>query len=472
MLDTHLLVSLLFLCNLAFVACGDDAPGPADTSAQVDASETTSDASSDDTEVALSDTNLPDETAVPDDTTMPVDTIAPDDTTTPVDTITTDDTTVPDDTTTPADTSVPDDTRVPDDTDGPEIDTVEVEVVAPQPRLALVGPDGPLADGDVIDAGDQEVGVPFVRTYTITNDGDEVLKVSAVTFPKAAPLNCEQELSTPPAASVPPGGSTDFEIAATVLAAGAANCPFTIASDDPDTSLLTVDVNATGVEPTPAVKKAATATCGASSGFGFLVAVLADMTYDGTLVTTNTRIDNCWLTVEVGTQPGGTLVNEAADTASCNTLSCTEGNEECRAFGGVPYSAGAAVTVSMSDPLLGGTVSHVFPKAPGTLTRSSVGAGVSRGAPLTITTAGGVAGTLTLVTINQENVDGQTTLVCDFPAESASVTIPTNLLDLFHDGPFNLLVDTRVQAFEVANGYDVALVVVNSTLPQQSTFVP
>ncbi len=346
------------------------------------------------------------------------------------------------------------------------------EIVEPMPQVAISGPDGPLDPNGIDDAGEQPVGVPFARSYTIVNDGDAPLKVSGVTLLKAVPLNCEQELSTPPDPVVEAGQATTFEVTSTVLDEGPASCPFTVATDDPDHPSFSIEITATGVASGPVVKKAASATCGATAGFGILVATLADFTEDGTLVTTNTPIDNCWLTTQVGTLPGGTTVNNAADSASCGALSCTESGELCRAVGAVPAAAGAPVTVSMTDTLLGGTVSHDFPKAPGTLTRSSVGASVSRGAPLTLTTSGGLADTLTLVTIQQDNDDGQTTVICEFPAESPSVTIPTNILAHFHDGPFNLLVDTRVQAFSVHNGYDVVLVVVNSTLPQQSSFVP
>ncbi len=343
---------------------------------------------------------------------------------------------------------------------------------APTPKIELAGPSGPLGADGSDDAGEQPAGTPFVRTYTITNSGDGPLTITGVTLLKAPPLNCEQALSADPDPIVPAGETTTFDITTTVLDEGPANCPFVVASDDPDSPSFRVDVAATGIAPTPQVDKAATATCGATAGFGILVATLADFTPDGTLVTTDTQIGDCWLTTQVGTLPGGTSVNNAADSATCGSLSCSESSELCRAIGSAPAGAGATVTVTMTDTLLGGTVSHTFPKAPGTLTRQAVGGSVSRGAPLTFTTSGGVADTLTLVTIQQDNVDGQTTVICEYPAESSSVTIPTSILGHFHDGAFNLLVDTRVQAFSEQNGYDVVLVVVNSSLPQQSSFTP
>ena len=349
--------------------------------------------------------------------------------------------------------------------------TYLVTVRQAEPRLELTGPDGPLVDGATADVGDQDVGVPFTRAYVIANTGTKALAVTGITMLKAAaPLNCEQTLSLEPADSVAPGDTTTFEISATVLDEGPANCPFVVATDDPDAPSFRVDVAAVGVAP--AVKKSAAAICGIASGFGYFTGVLADFTPDGTLVTTNTPMGNCMLTTQVGTIPGGTTVNEGADAATCGSLSCAENNNVCQAFGAAPYAAGASLTVSMTDPLLGGLVTHTFPKAPGTLTRAPVGASVSRSAPLTFTTSGGVAGTLTLVTIQQQNPDGQTTVICEYPADSASITVPTSILGLFHDGAFTLLVDTRVQAFSVNGGYDVVLGAVNSTTPQQSSFSP
>ena len=241
-----------------------------------------------------------------------------------------------------------------------------------------------------------------------------------------------------------------------------------------------VEVTPEVTEPT--VKKAGTVTCAGTQVQSFtasvITGVLNDFTADGSLVTTDTVIDNCTVTTQVGTLPGGTAVIHASDRATCNALSCNEAPSAagpvCQGIntGGLPYTSGGAVTLTMEDELLDGVVSHTFPKGPGFLTRSDIGASVSRGGPLSLTTSGGIAGTLTLVTIQQDNVDGQTTVICEFPADSRSVTIPASILGLFHDGDFNLLVDTRVQAFADNNGYAIALVVVNSTLPQQSTFAP
>jgi len=352
----------------------------------------------------------------------------------------------------------------------PETIDVAPEVSA-TPHIVLRGPNGPISGSD--DAGEHEAGVAFVRTYTITNSGTAPLTVSGVTFPKAGvPTNCEQTLTDAPDEVIAVDATTTFTIAATLPDEGEANCPFIVGSDDPDMSALTVDVAASGIAAPQTIKYAATATCGINSGFGILVGVLADFSADGTLVTTDTPVANCIVTTQVGILPGGTTVNHGADSATCGNLSCTENNNLCSGFGGAPFTAGGAVTVTMTDVLLGGPVTHTFPVAPGVLNRAAIGASKSRSAPLTFTTSGGVAGTLTLVTIHQDNPDGQTTAICEFPAESASVTVPTSILGLFHDGAFDLLVDTRVQAFSVANGYDVALVVVNSSLPQQSSFTP
>lgn len=355
------------------------------------------------------------------------------------------------------------------------MDTSMITVTAPAtPNIAVSSTNGPLTAGGTDAGGSHTFGVPFTRTFTITNTGTAALTVN-VTFPSsAAPSNCTQTLSDPPDPSVAPGGMTTFDIDTTITAAGAANCPFQVNSNDPDTAAFRIDVTATGTPATPTVKKSATVTCGITSGFGIIVGTLSDFTSDGSVTTTNTTLGNCTETLQVGTLPGGTNVVNAADSAVCGALSCTQAGTMCSNFGGAPFTAGAAFTTSITDTLLGGTATQPFTTAPGTLTRSSVGGAQSRSAPLTMTTTGGVANTLTLVTIQQQlpAAGGQRTVICEFAANSASVTIPPSILGRFNDGAFDLLVDTRVQAFQVVNGYDIAFVGVNSTMPQQSSFTP
>src|SRR5690606_21431481 len=72
-----------------------------------------------------------------------------------------------------------------------DVGEVDVSEVVGTPKLALAGPGGAIVGG-VDDAGEQTPGVPFVRTYVITNTGDATLHIDAVRALKAAPLNCDQ----------------------------------------------------------------------------------------------------------------------------------------------------------------------------------------------------------------------------------------------------------------------------------------
>ncbi len=370
------------------------------------------------------------------------------------------------------------------ETDTTVTDTNSSEVVAAAPALALAGPGGAILAG-ADDAGGHEVWVAVVRSYVITNEGTAPLFIAGVTPLTAEALNCELSLASAPDGVIAPGQSTSFDVALTLLDEGAALCPFVVASDDPTNAELRVDVTGTGLPSTLPAKRVASLICsvgettflGSSLILTTLLATLTETRLDGSLVTTEEAVDGCSITTHVGTLPGGRQVVHAADSASCNTLSCVEapqpnGQHRCRAtLDGMPFNAGGSVTVSLDDELLASPASHTFAAAPGFLTLLEPSGAITRGAPLQLTIVNGVAGTFTQVRVEQDNELGRTSAVCEFPAQSSPVTIPSSVLQRFDDGDFKLYVDMRVrQVSEDPDGYTVDLGVAGFVLPQRSSY--
>ena len=389
----------------------------------------------------------------------------------------------------PADVTVDTDATVAD-AGGEDVtfaDTEVIEEVVTAPRLALAGPDGAIADG-ADDAGQHEVYVAFTRAYVITNRGDAPLLIEAVTLLEADALGCELNLASEPAAVVAPGESSAFDIELLLLAEGAAGCAFVIDSNDPTTASLRVDIAAVGTPSTLPAQRIARAYCSAGQttilGGGItstsVTGTLTETLLDGSLVTTAETFDNCVLTTQVGTLPGGRETVRAADSASCGTLSCTEGpgpngTNRCRGVvEGTPYDIGASVTMTIDDPLLDGPVSHMFTKAPGFMTLIEHADNISRSAPLSLSVYDGITDTFTQVRIQQDNTDGTTIAVCEFPAKTSPVTIPSSILQRFHDGAFRLYAEMFVRHVVDNAGYRVEFTVLAFSLPQKSayTFAP
>jgi MYXO-CTERM domain-containing protein len=83
-------------------------------------------------------------------------------------------------------------------------------------------------------------GGAVARTFTIRNDGVTNLNVGAISF--ANQLNCTVALTTAPAATVAPAGTSDFTITITPDAAGWLSFDMAIASDDADENPYDVHV--------------------------------------------------------------------------------------------------------------------------------------------------------------------------------------------------------------------------------------
>jgi len=125
--------------------------------------------------------------------------------------------------------------------DGPVLtDSASIAItVVEQPEITL------LREGVVISSGGGDnawgpAGTAIVRTYAIRNDGITALNVGGVTF--ANESNCTATLTTPPAATVAPGATSDFTITITPVATGSFSFDFAIASDDADENPYNVQV--------------------------------------------------------------------------------------------------------------------------------------------------------------------------------------------------------------------------------------
>jgi C1A family cysteine protease len=114
--------------------------------------------------------------------------------------------------------------------------------------VSIANGDGAPTTGDHTDFGEADMfGGTVVRTFTIANTGSGTLSLSgtplvAVSGPAAA----EFTLTSPPASSVGPGGSTTFQITFDPGMIGTRTATLSIASDDPDETPYTFAVQGTG----------------------------------------------------------------------------------------------------------------------------------------------------------------------------------------------------------------------------------
>ncbi len=91
---------------------------------------------------------------------------------------------------------------------------------------------GAVADGGTDTVTGAVAGTASTLTYTITNSGTAAL---TITIPVAAPgtlTNCTASITTQPAASTAPAGTTSLVVSVTPTAAGAFSCTITFANND------------------------------------------------------------------------------------------------------------------------------------------------------------------------------------------------------------------------------------------------
>jgi hypothetical protein len=120
------------------------------------------------------------------------------------------------------------------------------------PNIAVTGNSLCITDGDntpsltdFTDFGQQLDATPVVRTFTIQNTGTGTLNItgSAITGANAGDFT----ITTPPASSVAPAGSTTIQVSFLAGALGARTATLEITSDDGDESPFNFSIQGTGV---------------------------------------------------------------------------------------------------------------------------------------------------------------------------------------------------------------------------------
>jgi hypothetical protein len=103
-----------------------------------------------------------------------------------------------------------------------------------------------------LDFGTVEVGTNMTLTTTISNEGDSDLTVSSLSITGSTDF-AVNEVSSTTIFTVAPGASVDVLVDYTPGEAGDDAGVLEISSDDPDTSLLSVDIAGSGLVPGPAI---------------------------------------------------------------------------------------------------------------------------------------------------------------------------------------------------------------------------
>ena len=116
----------------------------------------------------------------------------------------------------------------------------------PQPQLAIIAPDAsPLIDGtSVVDIGSIGIGQSSPQTFTLRNDGDAVLSITAVTVTGS---NSSEFTCSALPSSLAAAGSTTFTVTFTPSAPGMRTAAVHITSNDPDESPFDIALNGTGL---------------------------------------------------------------------------------------------------------------------------------------------------------------------------------------------------------------------------------
>ncbi len=151
------------------------------------------------------------------------------------------------------------------------------------PEIVVTGNSLSITDGDTTpslldftDFGPSAIGVGITRTYTIQNTSATAsLVIGAITFSGAGAANFA--VTTPPAGSVPAGGSTTFVVTFTPALGGLSTATLSMVTNDTDENPFNYAVQGTGVGPEMDVQGNAT-----SIADGDVTPSLADWTDYGT----------------------------------------------------------------------------------------------------------------------------------------------------------------------------------------------
>jgi len=114
---------------------------------------------------------------------------------------------------------------------------------APAPEADLLQGGGPIPSGGGFDFGSTTTGVPLNATFEIQNNGSADLTISKTKAPKG------YTLLTQPAAVVPPGGSTSFDVQLTAAKRGVIRGTLQFSTNDSDEKKYVVQLQGTVNDP-------------------------------------------------------------------------------------------------------------------------------------------------------------------------------------------------------------------------------
>jgi hypothetical protein len=114
------------------------------------------------------------------------------------------------------------------------------------PEIAVLRSSTNITNGGTDNAGAATGTAPFVLTYTIRNEGSDVLLLTGggTLVAAGSPTNCAALVTDPASSSVAAGGGTvTFSVQVTPIATGAFSFTLSIANDDADENPFTFTVN-------------------------------------------------------------------------------------------------------------------------------------------------------------------------------------------------------------------------------------
>ncbi|WP_416395404.1 choice-of-anchor D domain-containing protein [Allohahella sp. A8] len=192
-------------------------------------------------------------------------------------------------------------------------------------------------DVEAVDFGNVQLGISETRSVTVTNDGDGILAINGVTVTGA---NADAFIQTNDCTTLASGESCTIDVTFTAASEGAQAAVLTIESDDPDTSVVSVDLSASGqLEPEADIEVSET-----DLGFG---SIDLGVTSDRTLTISN--VGSAALNIsDVSLQTGGDfslLSNECTTIAP--ESSCDIG---VRFTGNAVGTSSDVLTISSDDP--------------------------------------------------------------------------------------------------------------------------
>jgi hypothetical protein len=129
---------------------------------------------------------------------------------------------------------------------------VQINVTTPSPEINVVGNSVNIVDNDLTpsltdhtDFSNVAWGATFTRTYTIQNTGTGTLNITLPIVIGGAQAG-DYSVTTPPSATIAPGGSSNFIVTFTPAAIGLRSASITINNDDSDEAIYNFNIQGTG----------------------------------------------------------------------------------------------------------------------------------------------------------------------------------------------------------------------------------